>query len=105
MHRTSKGFLRALALMLLLVIMTGTLSSAYAAINYTGYVSLRLMDGEPQPGVDTRYKLSIRKSGAVTAVLTNMETGAQTTVLENNYGSAQNILLTVPGSLIEKEHN
>lgn len=105
MHRYTKGCARLVALLLTLVLTMGCLSVAHAEISYTGYVSLRLMDGEPSVGADTRYKLTVRKSGSVTAVLKNHETGAETTVLNQNCDSAKNILLTVPGGLIENDHN
>lgn len=105
MHRFTKGCMRFAALLLTLVLVMGCLGVAQAEISYSGYVSLRLMDGEPSVGTDARYKLTIRKSGTVTAVLKNHETGAENTVLNASYPSAQNILLTVPGSLIENGHN
>jgi len=105
MHRFTKGCMRFAALLLTLVLVMGCLGVAQAEISYSGYVSLRLMDGEPSVGADARYKLTIRKSGTVTAVLKNHETGAENTVLNASYPSAQNVLLTVPGSLIDNGHN
>ena len=81
----------------LIVLAVGLCATAFAEPTRVGYISaLRTLDGEPVAGETTRYKLSIRQSGQVTAKLTDKTTGSVVTVLDQYYGSAQNILLQVP---------
>lgn len=106
MQSRTNAVKRIFALTVLFVLALTCFVCAQAETNRSGYISnFRTLDGDPVPGTDTRYKLSIRKGGRVTAVLTNMETGAAVTVHDAQYSAAQNILLVVPGANIERDHN
>lgn len=107
MHSNSHaGAKRILALTVLFILLMSMFSFVQAESSRTGSISnFRLMDAEPAAGVTTRYKVTIKQAGQLTAVLTDKDTGAQTPVWDKYYGYSQNILLQVPGKLIESGHN
>lgn len=98
-------FTRALVSVLVVVLSLCCFIFAQAdveSVTRSGSISqLRLYDDSISAGTNARFKLTIKSGGTVVATLTDESTDKSTTVLNKQYGYAQNVLLTVPGKLLK----
>jgi len=100
------GAKRFLALIMMLVMVLGMLPAAQAETSRSGAISnFRVYGDEPAAGEDTFYKVTVKQAGQLTAALTDKSTGTKTAVWSKYYGFAQNVLLHIPGRLIEAGHS
>lgn len=97
---------KASGLLLVLIALCLMLTGGAKAEVYekcSGYISqFRLINAPVKPGEDANFKLAIKYRGDITVTLKNEKTGAETLLKNENCPGAKNMLITVPGSMVEE---